>query len=104
MRYIRFGKRLASKYKCVWWTADFSHSEKKFRSLIHADGKNEIVIQRNLSIRLVPTTGYKKNISVRRVLFEINYASNLRKIWEKEDTPDLIITPGTGVITAFRPV
>lgn len=53
---------------------------------------------------LVPTTPYQKNISFSRVLFELHFSRNLRKLWNNVDKPDLIITPGTGMITAFRPV
>ena len=53
---------------------------------------------------LVPTTPYQKNISFSRVLFELHFSRNLRKLWNNVDKPDLIITPGTGMITTFRPV
>lgn len=97
IRYLRFGRELSKIYNCVWWTSNFSKRCGK-RS------ESEIVVQDNLKIMLVPTTPYQKNISFSRVLFELHFSRNLRKLWNNVDKPDLIITPGTGMITAFRPV
>jgi len=97
IRYLRFGRKLSKIYNCVWWTANFTKGFGK-RS------ESEIVVQDNLKIMLVPTTPYQKNISFSRVLFELHFSRNLRKLWNNVDKPDLIITPGTGMITAFRPV
>ena len=100
IRYLRFGRELSKKYNCILWTSNYSRRLKKSRS----NGFKEIAVQDNLSIMLVPTTPYYKSISLRRIAFELNYARNLRKIWKDAEKPDLIITPGTGMITAFRPV
>ena len=97
IRYLRFGRELSKIYNCVWWTSNFSKRCGK-RS------ESEIVVQDNLKIMLVPTTPYQKNISFSRVLFELHFSRNLRKLWNNVDKPDLIITPGTGMITTFRPV
>ena len=97
IRYLRFGRELSKIYNCVWWTSNFSKRCGK-RS------ESEIVVQDNLKIMLVPTTPYQKNISFSRVFFELHFSRNLRKLWNNVDKPDLIITPGTGMITAFRPV
>lgn len=97
IRYLRFGRELLKTYNCIWWTANFSKGFGKRQ-------ESEIVVQDNLKIMLVPTTPYQKNISFRRVLFEFSFCWNLRKFWETADKPDLIITPGTGMITAFRPI
>lgn len=97
IRYLRFGRELSKIYNCVWWTSNFSKRCGK-RS------ESEIVVQDNLKIMLVPTTPYRKNISFSRVLFELHFSRNLRKLWNNVDKLDLIITPGTGMITAFRPV
>lgn len=100
MRYIRIGRYLAKKYKCVWWTSNFFRRDKVFRS--STVEKREI--QKNIEICLIPTTAFYRNISLRRVVFEIIYSRNLEKEWSKEKKPDLIITSGTGILTAFRPV
>lgn len=100
MRQIRIGKYLAKKYKCVWWTVNYNRREKVFRSSAVEKRK----IQNNLEICLIPTTAFYRNISLRRVAFEIRYARNLKKEWSNEKKPDLIITSGTGMLTAFRPI
>ena len=97
VRYIRLGRKLPKNYSCVWWTSSFSkRCGKRLGS--------EIIVQDNLKIMLVPTTPYQKNISIGRILFEFHFSRNLRKLCGTVDKPDLIITPGTGMITAFRPV
>lgn len=97
IRYLRFSRELSKTYNCIWWTAHFTKGFGK-------RPESEIIVQDNLKIMLVPTTAYKKNISFRRVLFELHFSWNLRKLWKNSEKPDLIITPGTGMITAFRPV
>ena len=98
IRYLRFGRELSKTYNCVWWTSNYSRRLNRIRL------KNEISVQENLSIKIIPTTPYQKSISVRRVLFELHFSWNLKKLWKNAEKPDLIITPGTGMITAFRPV
>ena len=100
-RHIRFGKMLATNgYKVIFWTANFSHGSKKYRS----DGWKTVNVCNYFDIELVPSSSYKSNISVRRALFEINYSRNLAKKFSSMDKPDLIITATTGFLTAFYPV
>lgn len=100
-RHIRFGRMLAKNgYKVIFWTANFSHGFKKMRS----DGWKEINVCDNFDIELVPSSAYKNNISLGRIRFEINYSRSLAKAFEERKAPDLIITAGTGLITAFYPV
>ncbi len=100
-RHIRFGKMLASNgYKVIFWTSNFSHGQKKFRS----DGWKTVNVCKNFDIELVPTSSYKSNISIGRVLFEIRFSRNLAKRFSSIDKPDLIITAGTGLVTAFYPI
>ena len=98
IRYLRFGRELSKTYNCVWWTSNYSRRLNRIRL------KNEISVQENLSIKIIPTTPYHKNISMDRILFELHFSRNLRKLWKTVEKPDLIITPATGMITAFRPV
>lgn len=100
-RYARFGRVLAQNgYKCVWWTANFNHGNKERRT----DSWATIEVCPNFSIELVPTPSYKKNISIRRVFFELAFANNLKKKFSSIPAPDLIMTSGTGLFTAFRPI
>ncbi len=101
VRYIRFSRVLSKLgYKCIWWTANFSHASKEWRS----DGWKTIKVDENITIELVPTSSYKSNISVKRAFFEMKFASNLGKRIKHIEKPDIIITPGTGMLTAFRPL
>ena len=100
-RHIRFGRMLAANgYKVIFWTSNFSHGSKTYRSV----SWKTINVCKNFDIELVPSSSYKENISIRRVLFEINYSRNLAKKYYSLDKPDLIITAGTGFLTAFYPV
>lgn len=100
-RYTRFAYVLAEKgYNVIWWTSNFSHSLKVKRS-------KEILVKKvlpNYSIVLVPSSTYKKNISIGRVLFELKFSKKLGKYINKEHKPDLIMTSGTGLLTGFSPI
>ena len=100
-RHIRFGRMLSKNgYRVIYWTSNFSHAFKKLRS----KGWKTIKVCDNFDIKLVPSTPYKKNISIRRALFELNYSRTLSKAIYKAKKPDLILTAGTGLMTAFYPV
>lgn len=100
-RHIRFGKMLAQNgYKVIFWTANFSHTFKKARS----KGWKKIRVCDNFDVILVPTRPYKGNISIGRVLFEIGFSRHLFSAFKKSKKPDLILTAGTGLVTAFYPI
>ena len=101
VRYIRFSQVLSKMgFKCVWWTANFSHGLKEWRS----ESWKTIEVAENITIELVPTRAYKSNISLQRALFELKFASNLGKKIKDIEKPDIIMTSGTGLLTAFRPI
>ena len=99
-RYNQFGKFLSDKcgYNVIWWTSNFSHHFKKFR----AESWKDIQITPGYIIRLVPSTGYKKNFSVERFRCIKSFAKNAGKRFEKETPPDLII--GNCVMTKGYPI
>ena len=100
-RHIRFGRILAENgYRVVFWTANFSHVFKKRRS----ESWKRINVCENFDIQLVPTGDYRSNISLKRAGFEMQYARALSYAFKKLKKPDLIITAGTGLLSAFRPV
>ena len=94
------GEALASDgHHVTWWTANFSHNFKRFRSKGWAD----ISVRPNFTIRLVPTGSYEKNISVRRILFELRYAIQLYHRAAHLAAPDLILSvnpPQSTTLTA----
>ncbi len=84
----QFGKFLSnSGFKVVWWTANFSHHFKKFRS----DSWNDVVVDENYIIRLVPTNSYKRNISFGRFRKDYVFGRNAMRRFDREKKPDLII-------------
>jgi glycosyltransferase involved in cell wall biosynthesis len=72
----------------IWWTSNFSHHFKSFRS---QDWK-DIEVQERFKIRLVPTPGYQKNISLLRVIRDIYFAQRAFLFGKKILAPDCIIS------------
>ena len=84
----QFGKYLSQHdFKVIWWTANFSHHFKKYRS----ESWKDIVVNENFSIRLVPTNSYKKNISIGRFRKDYVFGKNALKRYEREEKPDIIL-------------
>lgn len=85
----QFGKFLAENgYDVVWWTSNFAHHFKKYRS----NGYKEIRVRDGFCIRLVPTSSYKKNFGIGRILKDFSFARNARKLFLESDKPDVIIS------------
>ena len=100
-RFTILGKALAERgHQVVWWTASFSHTFKSFRSETWED----ISITPKFDIRLVPTTGYDKNISFARVRFESIYAWEIYQRARKEAPPDSIVSTDPSQIVGFMSV
>jgi len=84
----QIGKYLAeNSFNVVWWTSNFAHHFKKYRS----EGWKDIQVRENFTIRLVPSTSYKKNISFGRFFKDYVFSTNAKKMFLNLDKPDLII-------------
>lgn len=96
----QFGKYLSTYADCdvVWWTSNFAHHFKKFRS----KGWKDIKVTDGFTIRLVPSTGYKKNFGIGRFLSLFVFSLQAGKRMEKEKVPDIVI--GSSVLTKGYPV
>ena len=81
------GALVARGHQVTWWTANYSHHLKIFRS----SGWKDFQVYPGFRICLVPTVGYRKNIGVGRLLFQRTYAKELFARAVCEDPPDLII-------------
>lgn len=82
------GKYLSENgYEVTWWTSNFSHHFKTYRS----NGYSEKMVNSDFFIKLIPTTGYKKNISVGRVIRYWVFAVRMYLIGIKQEKPDLIL-------------
>ncbi len=83
------GRALGERgHHVIWWTANFAHHFKHFRSLTWQDIKVDPLFQ----IRLVPTTDYYKNISLGRIRFELLYSWRMYNRAIQELSPDCIIS------------
>jgi glycosyltransferase involved in cell wall biosynthesis len=87
-RFVLIGKELArAGHNVTWWTANFSHHFKRFRS----SSWMEIPIVPGFRIQLVPTVGYKRNISVGRLRFHSRFCRNLWARARSEEAPDVVL-------------
>jgi glycosyltransferase involved in cell wall biosynthesis len=87
-RYAIIGNALAAAgHDVIWWTANFSHHFKRFRSAHWKD----LRVEERFSVRLVPTSSYSRNISFGRLRFELLFA--WRTYWRAlgESRPDCIM-------------
>jgi len=88
-RFTIIGNYLSSLgHKVIWYTSSFSHHFKKQRS----KGWKDIEINERFKIRLVPTPGYKKNISFGRIFRDLVFSYKVFNEKDKQlDKPDFII-------------
>ena len=87
-RYTIFGKELAKAgWKVIWWTSNFSHHFKNYRS----KGWKDEQISEGFIIRYVPTTSYKKNFGFGRLLKDIVFSINMHRRACECEKPDVII-------------
>jgi len=69
------------------WSSTFFHQEKRHRSVCY----QKIQINKKLDIRLIPSSGYQKNISLMRLWDHFLLAWNLyRKLREIDLVPDVV--------------
>jgi glycosyltransferase involved in cell wall biosynthesis len=89
-KYLRNGQlamALANRgHTVTWWTGDFDHVRKRHRRQV----SNNLAVQRGLTVRLLPSAGYRKNISFRRVLHNVRLASAFETQVAGEQPPELI--------------
>lgn len=71
----------------VWWTSSFDHFRKRQRS----DKDTFKDIGRNYRICMMRGIGYKKNVSLSRLIDHYMVAEKFRKLSEKEEKPDVIV-------------
>ncbi|ALS76413.1 hypothetical protein AUC31_14930 [Planococcus rifietoensis] len=76
------------KHEVHWFSSAFHHYKKIQRSEIDID----ISVNENLKIHLIKTKGYKKNVSLSRVLHHRKLAKWMKLNVTKFQKPDIIIT------------
>lgn len=73
--------------KVVWWTSSFSHFAKKLRKY-----ENEKVrVYGDYFIYFLKTNGYKKNVSIKRLIHNWRIANEFYSFASHEDLPDIIV-------------
>lgn len=77
----------AAGYEVIWWTSNFSHHFKKIRN----KGWKDLLINSRFTVRLVPTTGYKKNIGISRVVRDLIFGLKTYLRGKHMIPPDCII-------------
>jgi glycosyltransferase involved in cell wall biosynthesis len=87
-RFALIGEVLAREGHIVtWWTANFSHHFKRFRSA----GWQDIPVCDGFQVRLVPATAYRTNTSLGRLRFEVNFVRSVLHGARDYEAPDLLI-------------
>jgi len=100
-RFTLVGETLAQHgHRVTWWTANFSHHFKRFRS----KDWNDLDVSPNFRIRLVPTSGYRKHIGLGRVRFELLFAWRMYQRAVKESSPECIIAVDPPQVIGFLAV
>lgn len=100
-RFTVLGKALAERgHMVTWWTGNFSHHFKRFRS----QGWQDINVSPGFTIRLVPTVGYSRNISLGRLRFEATFAWNCYHEATHMQAPNCIAGTDPSQIIGFMSV
>ncbi|MBJ6801941.1 glycosyltransferase family 4 protein [Geomonas propionica] len=77
----------AAGHEVVWWTSNFSHHFKKFRS----EGWQDVEVRPGVVLRLVPTTSYRKNIGLGRAVRDLVFGVRAYRRGRELPAPDCII-------------
>ena len=74
-------------HKVHWFSSTFHHYKKIHR----AEKDAQVIINNNLKMHLIKTRGYKKNVSLSRILHHRKIAQWMNKESEEVEEPDLIL-------------
>jgi glycosyltransferase involved in cell wall biosynthesis len=99
MRAINLANELLSRgHEVILWSSDFYHQEKRSRY-----GKDkEIIISNKLKVRLLASSGYRRNIGLARLIDHYQMARGLR-LWLRSDLelPDIAFIGFPPIEVAF---
>ena len=71
----------------LWWTSTFDHARKRHRALVDS----QIRIAPRYRIRMLHAGGYRRNVSLRRLLSHRQVADRFARLAQSESVPDLIL-------------
>jgi len=99
MRVINLANTLVKKgHNVIIWSSSFYHQKKFHRTKLF----KKIIINKKLEIRLIPSPGYKKNISIKRLFDHFILAYNLKKkLYIEKTLPDAAFVGYPPIETAF---
>ncbi len=99
MRAMNLANALVDKgHKVILWSSAFYHQKKTHRS----KGFKKIFVNSHLEIRLIPSPGYKKNVSISRLIDHFKLALNLyKKINLEKILPDVAFVGYPPIETAY---
>ncbi|ODP39097.1 glycosyltransferase family 4 protein [Sphingomonas turrisvirgatae] len=87
--YVTIGSALAEAgHDVTWWTSNFSHHFKTFRS----EGWEDRQLPSGLTVRLVPTPGYRRNIGPGRFIRDGVFGWRAWRRAAELPPPDVILT------------
>lgn len=75
-------------HNVTWWTSSFNHFSREQRCYKDTDLK----ISNNYLIKILYAKGYKKNVSLQRIVNHYKIAYKFKKLIQKETVPDIIIS------------
>ena len=64
-----------SENKVIWWTSKFNHFTKEFEMI----NDEEYYPNKNLTVKLLRGTGYKKNVSISRIIDHLKIKKSFSK-------------------------
>jgi glycosyltransferase involved in cell wall biosynthesis len=76
-----------SNSKVIWWTSNFNHFTKEH---IY-EGETDFVVNKNLSLIALSGKGYKRNVSIDRIIDHKQIANSFRKRIAISAKPEIII-------------
>ena len=99
MRAMNLANALLKKgHNVIIWSSGFNHVKKSQRDKVF----KKIFINKKLEIRLIPSPGYKKNISIKRLFDHFMLGYSLKKKLDIEKTlPDVAFVGYPPIETAF---
>lgn len=74
-------------HQVVWWTSTFDHWQR--RHLFNSD--TELRLANGVVLRLLHGCGYRRNISIRRIVDHILVARSFSRLANREPAPDVIL-------------
>ena len=76
-----------SNSKVIWWTSNFNHFTKEH---IY-EGETDFVVNKNLSLIALSGKGYKRNVTIDRIIDHKQIANSFRKRIAISAKPEIII-------------